>query len=160
MRAGRSYRPGRSRMPARRETIPRSRPFASPGARPNVKSRTLGKAGRWPALVLAVLLLFCWQNTLTQTHLHLETAARLATTAIQAPPASVLGREGTPTDRPENCPLCRLSAQTEHYLTAVPVMLAPYASGPVWRHDQSARDWRVRRWSHAWRSRGPPPLQA
>jgi len=138
-------------MRARRETV---QPLA------HVKSRALGKPLRWPALVFAVLLLFCWQNTLTQTHLHLETAARLATTAIQAPQVPGLDRENAPADRPENCPICRLSAQIEHYLRAVPVALAPHASGPVWRHDQSMRDWRVRRWSHAWRSRGPPPLQA
>jgi hypothetical protein len=115
---------------------------------------------RWSALVVAVLLLFCWQTSLTQTHVHFEAAAGGGSAAIQVRTTAQFDHDNAPSDRPENCPICRAAAQTHHYLSPAPIAIPLRAAGPVWQSELLPPDAPVLPWSHAWRSRGPPSLQA
>ncbi len=110
---------------------------------------------RWFAVVLAALLSFTWQSIVTQTHVH------PGVLAAAGHPDSQLGRRHAPPESPADCPIGRLTAQADHYLSPAPIVIAPPAAVFLWLFVPLFLPWTGRRRSHAWHSRGPPhPLQA
>lgn len=77
-------------------------------------------SGSWRRLVAALTLaLFAVQTFAIETHVHLATAAGIATTQAQAPNH----RPANPFDNPATCPLCQDLALTGHFTSPGSVVL-------------------------------------
>ena len=154
------YRRGHTCAPGRSDAGRACHAVAATAALPSLTVRNAVRPSRWSALVAAVLLLFCWQTSLTQTHVHFEAVAGGSSTAVQMLPTAQFDHDTAPSDRPENCLICRAAARTQHYLSPAPITVPPRAAGLVWQRELLPPGAPVQSWSHAWRSRGPPSLQA
>jgi hypothetical protein len=113
--------------------------------------------GRWAVVAFAALLAFLCQSFVTQTHLHLDPAARaVALVGPAAAPAAL--KAGQPSPDVPDCPICREISHGGTYLPPVPVAIQAAVSTAVWRVVLPPRAPAPSRFSHGWRSRAPPLL--
>jgi hypothetical protein len=111
-------------------------------------------------IALTALLAFLCQSFVTQTHLHLDPAARAV--ALAGPAASPVAlKAGQPSPDVPDCPICREISHGGTYLPSVPVAIQTIAPVTVWQVVLPPRALAPSQYSHAWRSRAPPThLQA
>jgi hypothetical protein len=113
------------------------------------------KRGRWAMIALTALLAFLCQSFVTQTHLHLNPAARVV--ALAGPAAAPVAlKAGQPSPDVPDCPICREISHGSTYLPAVPVAFQAATPDAIWRVVLPPRALAPSQYSHAWRSRAPP----
>ena len=109
----------------------------------------------WAALLVVAMLAFTWQSVVTQTHRHFgATAFGLA---VNAPGGTGAQKSGqTPSDTPDNCPICQEIAHGAAYLAPAPILLDTPAVIAAWFTVTLLLALALRQQSHGWRSRAPP----
>lgn len=116
---------------------------------------------RWVAVALATLLAFLCQSFVTQTHLHVDLAARPVASAGPTDVATATLKAGLPSPDLPDCPICREISHGGTYLPSVPTAIRAVEAHIVWRVAALPRTLAPSRSSHGWRSRAPPrPLHA
>jgi len=117
-------------------------------------------SGRVRALFLALLLSFCWQSLVVQTHQHLD-PVRLAGLALTASEEVQAPGKQVPADLPANCPLCREMATAGAYLLPTPIALAAPEATSFHFTPTSLDALTLLPPARGWQSRAPPlPFQA
>ena len=101
------------------------------------------------------MLAFLCQSFVTQTHLHLDSAARAVALAGPATAPAALKAGPSAPDVPD-CPICREISHGSTYLPSVPVAIQTIAPATIWQAVLPSSALAPSQYSHAWRSRAPP----
>jgi hypothetical protein len=101
------------------------------------------------------MLAFLCQSFVTQTHLHLDPAARAVALAGPAAAPAAL-KAGQPSPDVPDCPICREISHGSTYLPSVPVAIQTIAPATIWQAVLPSSALAPSQSSHAWRSRAPP----
>jgi hypothetical protein len=138
---------------------------ASRSRRARALALAMPRSNRFVALILALLFAVSWQSFVTQTHNHYDLGFVSAGTAAQADelyaPKTDTARSGkhTPTQLPDDCPLCREVAHAGAVLLPPSIEIAAPALIASWVAVAALIALALAGRSHAWQSRAPPLLQ-
>lgn len=112
-------------------------------------------AARWHALLLALLLSFCWQSLVVQTHQHLDPVRLAGLTSAVSENLKTPGKQD-PGDIPANCPICREIASAGAYLLPTPVALTAPVAASFHFTPASLDALTLLPPARGWQSRAPP----
>ena len=133
---------------------------AAPTSRPEMVSVRRERSRLLIALVIGALMALLMQSLITQSHVH-----PILSPGRSARPGGAVASAKAELDhrsrqRSDDCAICREIAQAGHYVaSALPSFPEVDAQG-FWRSPVTAETKALRALSHAWQSRGPPPVAA